>query len=68
MSIDIVVAFFLLGVIARLLKSPFTLPEALYKSLTIILMLAIGLKGGVALAKHASANIITQSLWVVSLG
>lgn len=68
MTIDIVVAFFLLGVAARLLQSPFTIPESLYKSLTIILMLAIGLKGGMALSKHASANIFSQSLWVVSLG
>ncbi len=68
MTIDIVVAFFLLGVVSRLLKSPFAIPESLYKSLTIMLMLAIGLKGGVALSRHASANILSQSLWVLSLG
>lgn len=68
MNLDIVVAFFLLGVFARLAKSPFSLPESLYKSLTIILMLAIGLKGGMALAKHASGTIVWQSMVVITLG
>lgn len=68
MTMDIVVAFFLLGVCARLLKSPFSLPESLYKSLTVMLMLAIGLKGGMALAAHGSSSILWQSLVVVTLG
>lgn len=68
MQFDIVVAFFLLGVAARLLGSPIQFPKALYQTLTLFLMLAIGLKGGIALAKHGSASLLPQSLAVVAFG
>ena len=42
---DPVVLFFILGVVARLAKSDLRLPEALYETLSIYLLLAIGLKG-----------------------
>lgn len=42
--------FFLLGVLAALLRSDLKLPEALYASLTIYLLVAIGFKGGAALS------------------
>lgn len=38
---DPIVLFFLLGVLARLLKSDLRLPEALYEGLSIYLLLAI---------------------------
>ncbi len=41
---------FLLGVIATLLKSDLKFPEELYLSLTIYLLIAIGLKGGYKLS------------------
>ncbi len=41
--------FFALGVLAAVLRSDLKLPEALYSSLTIYLLAAIGFKGGVAL-------------------
>lgn len=47
-----VVLFFGLGVLAALLRSDLTVPDAFAKGLTIYLMLAIGFKGGVAIAKH----------------
>ncbi len=68
MSFDIVVAFFVLGVLARLVGSPIQFPPALYQSLTLFLMLAIGLKGGVALAEYGSASVIPQSIAVVTFG
>ena len=37
------ILFFLLGVFARLVKSDLRLPEALYETLSIYLLLAIGL-------------------------
>ncbi|NBR29504.1 MAG: sodium-dependent bicarbonate transport family permease, partial [Betaproteobacteria bacterium] len=46
---DPVVYFFVLGVAARLLRSDLKLPGVLYESLTIYLLLAIGIKGGVEL-------------------
>lgn len=44
------VLFFALGFIASLLKSDLEVPEPLSKSLSLYLMMAIGFKGGVALA------------------
>ena len=60
--------FFLLGVIARLLKSDLKLPEALYETLSIYLLLAIGLKGGVELAKHPIATVAPQAVAVIAMG
>ncbi len=44
------VLFFILGFVGALAGSQLTLPEAMAKTLSIYLMLAIGFKGGVALA------------------
>ena len=44
--IDVVVLFFLLGLFAGLTRSELKLPGALYDSLSLILLLAIGLEGG----------------------
>ena len=52
---DAVVLFFVLGVAAGLAKSDLKLPPALYDALSIYLLLAIGLKGGVELAKQPFA-------------
>ena len=47
-----VVLFFGLGILAALLRSDLTVPDAFAKGLTIYLMLAIGFKGGVAIARN----------------
>lgn len=47
-----VVLFFGLGVLAAMLRSDLTVPDAFAKGLTIYLMLSIGFKGGVAIARH----------------
>ncbi len=65
---DPVVLFFLLGVIARLAKSDLRLPEALYETLSIYLLLAIGLKGGIELAKHPITIIAPQAIAVIAMG
>lgn len=48
-----IVLFFVLGLIASLLRSQMTIPEAFAKGLAIYLMMAIGLKGGVEMSKAA---------------
>jgi len=68
MQIDIVVAFFMLGFIARLLKVPIDFPEGLYKGIILFLLLAIGLKGGIALSEYSAPNLLGQSLAVLSIG
>ncbi len=66
--IDVVVFFFLLGVLARLVKSDLRLPEALYETLSIYLLLAIGLKGGIELSKQPIAALVPQVLACMALG
>lgn len=58
--IDIVIFFFLLGVLARLVKSDLRLPEALYETLSIYLLLAIGLKGGIELSRQPLGDLLPQ--------
>ncbi len=65
---DPVVLFFLLGVIARLVRSDLRIPEALYEALSIYLLLAIGLKGGVELARAPLGLVLPQALAAVALG
>lgn len=47
-----VVLFFALGLFAAIARSDLTIPEAVAKGLAIYLMMAIGLKGGVEVAKQ----------------
>ena len=66
--IDVVVLFFLLGLLARLVKSDLALPGVLYETLSIYLLLAIGLKGGVELSKQSLNAVIPQMLFCLALG
>ena len=68
MGLDPVVLFFVFGLFAGLVKSELKLPPALYETLSIILLLAIGLHGGVELAEQASAQLLGQSALVLGLG
>jgi hypothetical protein len=66
--LDVVVLFFMLGVFARLVKSDLRLPEALYETLSIYLLLAIGLKGGIELSKQPMLDLLPQMLACMALG
>ena len=66
--IDVVVLFFLFGLAAGLVRSELKLPAALYDSLSVFLLLAIGLKGGEGLAKQALGPLLPQLGAVVLLG
>lgn len=68
MQLDIVVAFFLLGVLTHLVRSDIQFPRSLYQSLTLFLLIAIGLKGGVALREHADISLAPQAIAVILLG
>ncbi|MEX1167887.1 MAG: sodium-dependent bicarbonate transport family permease, partial [Hydrogenophaga sp.] len=59
-SLDPVILFFLFGLVAGLLRSELKLPSALYDSLTIFLLLAIGLKGGQGLTTQPLGPLIPQ--------
>jgi hypothetical protein len=66
--IDVVVLFFLLGLFARLVRSELRLPEALYETLSIYLLLAIGLKGGIELSKQPMGSLLPEVAALVALG
>ncbi|SDN56029.1 hypothetical protein SAMN05216368_10638 [Cryobacterium flavum] len=66
--IDPIILFFLLGAVAGLLRSELRLPAAMYEFVSIVLLLAIGLKDGVELAKQPFANLLPQMLAVVTMG
>ncbi len=66
--VDAVVLFFVLGVIARLGKSDLKLPQSLYEALSVYLLLAIGLKGGIELHKQSLQVVLPQILACVALG
>ena len=55
--IDPLILFFFVGVFARIAGATFEFPPAIYQGLAAFLMLAIGLKGGVALHEHANTEL-----------
>ena len=63
-----VILFFLLGAIAGLVRSDLKIPGVLYESLSIFLLLAIGLKGGVELARYSLLDVAVPALVVVAVG
>lgn len=65
---DPVILFFLLGITAGLLRSELRLPAAVYEFVTIVLLLSIGLKGGIELAKQPLGHLLPQMVAVVALG
>jgi len=65
---DIVIMFFLLGVLAGLAKSDLKVPKAAYDTLSILLMLTLGLKGGLALHGQVSWGLLPEVITVILLG
>jgi hypothetical protein len=65
---DIVITLFIMGVVAGLARSDLKIPRGLYDTLSILLMLAIGLKGGVALHGNLSLALIPELAAVTALG
>lgn len=65
---DPIILFFVLGLGSGLLRSELRLPSAVYDFLSILLLLAIGLKGGIELAKQPFADLLPQMSAVLALG
>jgi hypothetical protein len=63
-----IVLCFGLGLVARWVKSDFELPDAVYQSLSIYLLLAIGLKGGAAVSATPVADLLGPALVTLALG
>ncbi len=67
-SLDPVLMFFLLGLTAGLLRSELRLPAAVYDLVSMVLLLSIGLKGGVELARQPFGDLLVQGAAVVAMG
>ena len=59
---------FLLGIVAKLMRSELSLPKDLYSSLSLYLLLALGLKGGVELAESSVQAIALPAAVTLALG
>lgn len=59
---------FVLGIIAVTVRSDLRVPEAMTQGLSIYLLIAIGLKGGVALRSTDTATLVTPLALAVGLG
>ncbi len=68
MTFEPVVLFFLMGAIAGLVRSDLKIPGSIYEALSIFLLLAIGLQGGVKLAEYPLAELIVPGIVIVLAG
>ncbi len=59
---------FLLGIFTKLVKSELSLPKDLYSTLSIYLLLALGLKGGVELSESTLQVIALPAFVTIALG
>jgi uncharacterized protein len=59
---------FALGVVATLVRSDLRVPDAMYAALSIYLLFAIGLKGGVALSATPPAVLLWPALATLTAG
>ena len=57
-----VVLFFVLGIFAAFVRSDLAIPEAIAKAMSLYLMAAIGLKGGVAVSKSGIDATVLSAL------
>jgi uncharacterized protein len=67
-TIDPIIFFFIFGVIAGLLRAEIRLPRPIYEFITVLLLLSIGLKGGIELAKQPFGSLFPQIAIVVIIG
>ncbi|MEO8513731.1 MAG: sodium-dependent bicarbonate transport family permease [Ignavibacteria bacterium] len=66
--LDPVILFFLLGVIAQIVKSDLKIPDDFYNTISIYLLLAIGIKGGIELYKTGIGAVIYPAIGTIILG
>lgn len=63
-----VVLCFVMGIAARWVKSDLAVPEPIYQGLSIYLLLAIGLKGGSALAVTPFGELLLPGVVTLLVG
>jgi hypothetical protein len=68
MGLDPIVLFFALGLGAGILKADLRLPPAIYEFVSTVLLLSIGMKGGIELARQPADGLALDLLLTVILG
>ena len=63
-----VVLAFALGILARLLRSDLEIPSAVYQGMSIYLLFAIGLKGGVSLSLTPGGELLAPAALTLIMG
>lgn len=59
---------FAIGILAVWLKADLRLPDAAYQAITMYLLLAVGLKGGVALRASDPGDVVAPAAMAIALG
>lgn len=67
-AIDPIVLFFALGLLAGVLKADLRLPPAIYEFVSTLLLLSIGMKGGVELARQSATGLASQISLTLLMG
>ena len=67
-QLDPVIWFFVLGIVAGLARADLRLPAAIYEFVSTVLLLAIGLKGGVELARDSGGMPLLEAGGILLLG
>ncbi len=67
-GIDPIVLFFALGLLAGVLKADLRLPPAIYEFVSTLLLLAIGMKGGIELARQPATGLVSDLALTLLLG
>lgn len=68
MGLDPIVLFFALGLGAGILKADLRLPPAIYEFVSTVLLLSIGMKGGIELARQPTDGLAVDLLLTLILG
>jgi hypothetical protein len=66
--LDPTILFFLIGLFAGIVRAELKLPESIYEILSIYLLLAIGLKGGVQLSSTELGGLIAPAFGAILIG
>jgi hypothetical protein len=66
--IDPIILFFIFGIIAGLVRSELRLPSQIYDFVSMLLLITIGLKGGIELAKQPFLSLAPQIVAVFIVG
>ncbi len=66
--LDPVILFFILGALGGIVKSDLRIPQSFYETLSIYLLLSVGIKGGIELYKNNITHVLLPAIGTILLG